>query len=223
MRVIDGVRRFNSARSTLPQGCDVFDRMLLTTDGTVTTLLEVCTGEPIVTRTTRQSGPAPLDRLRELVGPWWSPDETLLDLMAHERLVVRRVVLEGERSGLAYVLAESICVCDRLPPGTAEGLRPGASIGRLLARDGVRTRRDILDVGTIRAGEDSEALHVAANAKLAWRTYLIDVEAQPAVLITETLSPGRIAQAVRSRSRVLARRRLRGIRSRPNLTSVRGR
>ena len=34
---------------------DPFDRMLLTADGTVTTLLEACTGEPIMTRTTRET------------------------------------------------------------------------------------------------------------------------------------------------------------------------
>jgi hypothetical protein len=37
--------------------------MLLTADGKVTTVLEACTGEPIVTRTTRQTGPATLERL----------------------------------------------------------------------------------------------------------------------------------------------------------------
>jgi hypothetical protein len=37
---------------------DPFDRMLLTADGTATSLLEACTGEPITTRTTRQAGPA---------------------------------------------------------------------------------------------------------------------------------------------------------------------
>lgn len=40
---------------------DPFDRMMLMTDGTVTTLLEACTGEPIATRTVRQAGPASLD------------------------------------------------------------------------------------------------------------------------------------------------------------------
>jgi hypothetical protein len=61
---------------TRPLDLDPFDRMLLTADGTVTTLLEACTREPIVTRTTRQAGPATLDRLlaachrrRSLVAP----------------------------------------------------------------------------------------------------------------------------------------------------------
>ena len=37
---------------------DPVDRMLLTADGTVTTLLEAGAGEPIVTATTRQAGPS---------------------------------------------------------------------------------------------------------------------------------------------------------------------
>ena len=49
---------------------DPFDRMLLTTDGTVTSQLEAATGEPIITRTTRQAGPATLDVLLAATGPW---------------------------------------------------------------------------------------------------------------------------------------------------------
>ena len=76
---------------------DPFDRMLLTTDGTVTTLLEACTGEPIVTRTTRQTGPATIDRLHADGGAWWHPDVELLELAPAERLLARRVVLRGAR------------------------------------------------------------------------------------------------------------------------------
>ena len=94
---------------------DPFDRMLLTADGTVTTLLEACTGEPIVTRTTRQAGPATLDRMLAATGPWWHPDVQLLELAPAERLIARRVTLRGARSGVAYVLAESLVVPDRLP------------------------------------------------------------------------------------------------------------
>ncbi len=36
---------------------DPFDQMLLTADGTVTSLLKACTGEPVTARTTRQAGP----------------------------------------------------------------------------------------------------------------------------------------------------------------------
>jgi len=43
---------------------DPFDRMVLTTDGTVTTLLAARTAEPLATRTMRQAGPATLEAIR---------------------------------------------------------------------------------------------------------------------------------------------------------------
>lgn len=109
---------------------DPVDRMLLTADGTVTTLLEACTGEPIVTRTTRQSGPAPLERVLAAAGRWWHPDAQLLELAPAERVVARRVTLRGACSDGAYVLAESLVAPDRLPGVSAECLlRVGASLG----------------------------------------------------------------------------------------------
>ena len=126
---------------------DRFDRMLLTTDGTVTTLLEACTGEPIVTRTTRQSGPAPLDELRASPGCWWHPSPELLEVVPFERLLARRVTLSGARSGIAYVMAEALVAPDRLPELTAHALlRPGASLGRLLAEGRLETRRELLGI-----------------------------------------------------------------------------
>ena len=53
-------------------GFDPFDRVLLTADGTVTSLLEARTGEPVTTRTTRQAGPATLQGLLAAVRGWWA-------------------------------------------------------------------------------------------------------------------------------------------------------
>src|SRR5918997_3018380 len=89
------------------QAMDPFDRMLLSADGTVTTLLEACTGEPVATRTTRQAGPATLDLLLAATGRWWHPDAALLELASAERLIARRSILTGARSGVPYLLAES--------------------------------------------------------------------------------------------------------------------
>ncbi len=75
-----------------PTDVDPFDRMLLTVDGTVTTLLEACTGEPVVTGTTCQAGPATLEVLAA-TDRWWQPDAELLELAPTERLIARRVTL----------------------------------------------------------------------------------------------------------------------------------
>ena len=182
-----------------PLDIDPFDRMLLTADGTVTTLLEACTGEPIITRTTRQAGPATLDRVLGATGRWWHPDARLLELVPGERLIARRVTLSGVRSGVAYVLAESLVVPDRLPSEIADRLvRAGASLGRLLAGRQLETRRAVLHIVAIRAGEAGDHLGVGSNAKLFRRTYTIVLGQRTVAAVTEWLCPGRLATMTRA-------------------------
>jgi chorismate-pyruvate lyase len=172
---------------------DPFDRMLLTADGTVTTLLEACTGEPIVTKTTRQAGPATLEELLGTVGRWWHPTPRLLQLHPGERLIARRVTLQGERSGVAHVLAESLVVPDRLPRGLADRLaHPGASLGRLVAAHQLESRREIVEIVTVRAAEAGEHLGLLPSATLARRTYLIKIGRRNAAAVTEWVPPGRL-------------------------------
>jgi chorismate-pyruvate lyase len=173
---------------------DPIDRILLSTDGTVTTLLESFTGEPIVTRVTRQSGPAAIDELRTAVGCWWHADTGILGLAATERLIARQVTLTGARSGVAYVAAEALVVPDRLPELLAHRLsRAGASLGRVLGVCRLETRREILDVTTVRAGSVGGRLGVAPHDALLRRTYTIEVGRRVVSAVTEWLVPGRLA------------------------------
>jgi chorismate-pyruvate lyase len=174
--------------------------MLLTADGTVTTLLEACTGESIETRTTRQAGPATFDLLLAATGAWWHPDAELLELAPAERVIARRAILTGARSGVAYVLAESLVVPGRLPGAGAERLiRAGASLGRVLLADALETRREVLQITGVRAGEASEALGVTSNATVARRTYRIVIRGRAAAAVTEWLPTGRLAATARGR------------------------
>jgi beta-ribofuranosylaminobenzene 5'-phosphate synthase len=174
---------------------DPFDRMLLTADGTVTTLLEACAGEPIVTRTTRQSGAATLDGLRAASGCWWQPDARLLDLAPDERLMARRVTLEGAVTGVVYVLAESLVVPDRLPGWFADRLvRVGGSLGRLLAAGHLETRREIQHIVAERAGEAADNVRVRPSATLVRRTYTILIGQRAVAAVTEWLVPGRLGR-----------------------------
>ena len=125
---------------------DPIDRALMTSDGTVTTMLEAFTGEPIVTVLARQSGPAGLAVLEREIGCWWQPSTELLELAPAERLIARRVLLRGRHSGAAFVAAESLVVADRLPDPTALDIdRVGTSLGRLLNASGLSTRRRIVE------------------------------------------------------------------------------
>jgi chorismate-pyruvate lyase len=189
-----------------PLRLDPLDRMLLAADGTVTTLLEACTGEPISTATVRMAGPATIDELLSLTGPWWHPDAALLGLERHEPVIVRRAVLRGGRTGRPYLLAESLVTPSRLPSAMADGLaRPGASIGRLLKSSGAETRRELLDVGRMRASEATEYLETGPAAEIAWRTYRIEMGGRPVVLLAEMIPPGRLAGAAGSTSTLTRR------------------
>ena len=173
---------------------DRLDRMLLTTDGTVTTLLEACTGERIVTLTTRQSGPATLDQLRATTGCWWHPRPELLDVVPSERLLARRVTLRGASSGIAYVMAEALVAPDRLPELIAHALmRPGASLGRLLAEGQLETRRELVGISAVRAGAVGQHLGVASTTRLVRRTYVIVLGGRSVAAVSETFCPGRLA------------------------------
>jgi chorismate--pyruvate lyase len=175
---------------------DPLDRMLLSSDGTVTTLLEACAGEAVATRTTREAGPAAREALLAAVGRWWQPDETLLELMPGERVIARRVVLRGVRSDVPYLLAESVVAVDRLPaPVVKRLMRTGASLGRVLIAGSIATRRQVLDVAATRAAESSDDLGVSPCMTLARRTYRITAGHRAAALVTEWLVPGRLAEA----------------------------
>ncbi len=187
-------------RPALPPDLDAFDRMLMTADGTVTTLLEACTAEPVGTQTLRESGPAMLATLMDLVGPWWDPDAALLDLDPTDEVIARRALLRGSVSRMPYVLAESLVVPRRLPETVTDGLgRPGSSIGRLMASCAIESRRELLQTGLRRAAEASSFLELDAGAQVAWRTYRIVLRGRSAILLTEMTVPGRLQRAASQR------------------------
>jgi chorismate--pyruvate lyase len=179
---------------------DPLDRMLLSTDGTVTTLLEACAGETVATRTTREAGPAAREVLLDAVGRWWHPDETLLEVAPGERMIARRVILTGVRSDVPYLLAESLVAVDRLPAVVIKHLmRAGASLGRALIAGSIATRRQLLDIAATRAAENSNDLGVSPGMTLARRTYRISSDHRPAALVTEWLVPGRLREVTFNR------------------------
>jgi chorismate-pyruvate lyase len=179
---------------TRPLDLDPLDRMLLSTDGTVTTLLEACAGEAIATRTTREAGPAARDVLLAAVGRWWHPDETLLELAPRERVLARRVVLTGVRSDVPFLVGESVVAVDRLSAAVTERLmRAGSSLGRVLISGSIATHRQVLEIAAARAAENSDDLGVSPGTTLARRTYRIADSHRATALVTEWLVPGRLA------------------------------
>jgi hypothetical protein len=124
-------------------------------------------------------------------GGWWHPDAGLLELAPAEQLIAHHAILCGARSGATYVVAESLVVPARLPGVDAERLMlKDASPGRLLAASRLETRREVLRVTAVRAGETADHLDVAPSATLTCRTYRIVVGRRAAAVVTEWLAPG---------------------------------
>lgn len=157
-------------RPTVPlasrlQDLDLVGRLLLTTDGTVTPMLEHIVDEPIITARIDQRCAEADDRIR-----------ALLEVPAGERLLARSTDLVGARSGAVYVQAQTTAVPHALPPQFQHSLlRTQEPIGVILRRQKVETFREILTYET--GGE--------RQSRWASREYRVFIGGVPALLISE--------------------------------------
>jgi beta-ribofuranosylaminobenzene 5'-phosphate synthase len=151
---------------------DVIERLLLTTDGTVTPMLEHIVGERVVpTKLTQSYRPADEET------------RTLLMVPPGEQLLFRASELVGASTGILYVRATSVAVPHALPPQLRDGfLRGEEPIGRLLRRLKIETFREILEYDV--AGEGPEA-----EASRRYRVYIGNV---PALIIGESFLRDRL-------------------------------
>jgi chorismate-pyruvate lyase len=103
-----------------------------------------------------------------------------------DRVLVRAAVLSGRRSGHAYVYAESTIVLGRVPERFRARIETGEDpIGRILAEEGIPVTREAL-TGSAGAHRlvPSEA-PVSPGDHLLHRTYRIDIDGSPAMVIAE--------------------------------------
>ena len=153
-------------------GLPILQRMLLTTDGTVTTALATLMGESIGVRTLEQ-------RTAALVH-----DDDELDLGAGERVLERRVLLHGAQSGTPLLYGASRIVSHRLPAGARDALLGGGvAIGVVLRSYELETLRIPLSVGLRRAGE-SAAEHLGGGL-MCWRRYAINAGGRALMIVDE--------------------------------------
>jgi len=160
--------------TTDPTSLTRFQRMLLGTDGTVTHMLEAYADEPVeVVKLLQEVDTA------EGVDP-------ALDVAPDDKVLRRRVVLRGRRSGRNLLYAEALVAIARVAPDLVDGLlateRP---IGVLLAEGRTETFREILRVDREPAGALAQLFGIGAADDLIWRTYRILMGRRPVMVITE--------------------------------------
>ena len=154
-------------------------RILLETDGTMTFLLEACTGEGIEAV-----------KLHQEFAGCHGAEQGALALAVGAPVLRRLALLRGTRTGRVFVYAAAVVAIDRIDPRVVDALvTTDAPIGRLLAQSRTETFRDILHRGTTPAGPARRYLDLSAGADVLFRTYRIHSGGRPIMLITERFPP----------------------------------
>lgn len=146
----------------------IAQKVLLTTDGTVTQLLEIYTGEKI--------------RVQKLEHALVKGAPPSLAVSATEPVLSRKILLRGATR--PYLYAHSWLVLSRMPQGMQETiLQTDTPIGQLWKAARLETFREIID---FRREHDSlVAALFGVDSPLLSRTYLISAGGAPMGLIVE--------------------------------------
>ena len=151
-----------------------YQRALLTIDGTVTKFIEAYVMEPIMVRMLEQD-------MREIQArhPW-------LEVDAGTPVITRQVVLEGKYSKRLFAYAVSLLVHDQLPESVREDLKVHPQgIGRVLIKNKLETRREVLWYGREIMDELPDAVKSRSDGRFNSRTYRVVCSGKPFMLINE--------------------------------------
>ena len=157
-----------------PAKLSVFQRIILTTDGTLTEILEAYLSEKIR-----------LVKLSEIIEPI-SGDNLLLDIASGQEVMQRKILLQGKISRNNWVYAESILVPDRLDEKLKNGLLVSQEpMGRLWLEHRLETFKEIVDSAREPAEDLADYFKIKRSDKLLSRTYRVFSGRRPIILITE--------------------------------------
>lgn len=149
----------------------LFQKVLLTTDGSVTELLAMYAGEPIRAEKIEQS-------MKYGVSPKG------LNCSEHTQLLHRKIMLKGSKKG--YVFAESFFVFERFSTSIQNKLlQTEAPIGLLWRQEKVEMYREIIEAKVETCEKTAAYFDLPSDSRLLSRTYVIFQGGQPLGVITE--------------------------------------
>ena len=161
-------------RAVNPWMLSAMQRILLTTDGTVTEILEAYLGEIMQVVKLAQG----LLTLEEPI--------VYLDMGAGQQVLSRKILLQGKISRINFLYAESMIAPDRLDPHVRDGLlNSNKPIGQLILEHRIETFKEIVDCGKTLAGPSAGYFHIHESAPIIFRTYRVFANHHPIMLITE--------------------------------------
>lgn len=151
-----------------------FQRILLTTDGTVTKTLEVYLLESIQ-----------LIKLTETSYSMKAPSSELV-LTKDEDVISRKILLQGQESLINWIYAESIVLPNRLEADFKKQLMESQEpIGQLWNDYKIETFKEILSFSIEEANELAEYFNIKKTDPLLCRSYRVFSHKQPIMKITE--------------------------------------
>ncbi|NER80073.1 MAG: DUF98 domain-containing protein [Leptolyngbya sp. SIO1D8] len=157
-----------------PSNLSAFQRILLTTDGTLTHILEAYLFEQIQ-----------VVKLSEKLAPLMS-DLPVMGLSKGTEVIARRVLLRGKISRRNYIYAESIIVPERLEQSFRDELiKTKTPIGKVWFEHRTETFKEIISSGREPAKVLANYFDIAPEENLLFRAYSVFSSRQPIMLITE--------------------------------------
>jgi beta-ribofuranosylaminobenzene 5'-phosphate synthase len=152
-------------------------KVLLSTDGSVTGILEMVTGHPIEIRTLKQQV-IPSDE--QIAGS--------LEIDTGEEVNHRVVELRDGSTGEVLIYAVSHTPLKRLAPAFRQDLmQADIPIGRIIMKHRIESRREVTDAGVLTAGPDlSGRFRICREEPLLTRKYRIIHHKKPLIAIEET-------------------------------------
>ena len=157
-----------------PARLSVLQRILLTTDGTLTEILEAYLSEKIR-----------LVKLSEAIVPI-AQDNAYLDISRGREVIERKILLQGKISRSNWIYAESTLVPDRLDEKLKNALLVSQEpMGRLWLEHKLETFKEIVDSALEPAGELAQHFKIGEADRLLSRTYRVFSARKAIFLITE--------------------------------------
>jgi chorismate-pyruvate lyase len=160
-----------------PDGLKELHRIILTTDGTVTDILEAYFRERMDVVPVRQQTVS--------ASAIQAAHQTALGIETGD-ILEREIMLRGEISESCHVYAHSLIALERLPEPIRAGLlEKKKPIGHLLLEHRIATFKEIVDCHREPAASLAKLFAISERAPMLCRTYVLSVGDQPIMLITE--------------------------------------
>lgn len=159
-----------------PDQLNVFQKILLKTDGTLTEILEAYVSENIHV----------VKLSEKFLSGISVPDAKILDITRDREVIERKILLQGMHTGKNWLYAESFIVPDRLGIKFRNDLiSSGIPIGKLWKTHRMETFKEMIAVFREPGGHIAAYFGISAGDALLCRTYRVFSKQKPVMMITE--------------------------------------